>query len=61
MNLIEFIESLARMAERISPVPVGERIYEWNYEQRTTLPLHVKLESFLTYVYVRLNKKYLIL
>ncbi|CAD8141715.1 unnamed protein product [Paramecium octaurelia] len=57
MTLIEFIESLGRIAERISPSPIGERIADWTYEQRTMLPLNVKLESLLTYIYIKVNKK----
>lgn len=31
MNIDEFIESTARLAERISPAPLGERNNEWTY------------------------------
>jgi hypothetical protein len=51
MNLHEFIEALARLAERISPVAIGEIYEKWDIIQRQVLPLHVKLETILTSIH----------
>jgi hypothetical protein len=50
MGFIEFVELLARLAERLSPVPMEEEFDKWDIVDRQILPLHVKLETFLTYI-----------
>jgi len=34
MNLMEFIEALARLAEKISPAPVGDLFEKWDIMDR---------------------------
>ena len=34
MSFIEFVEALARLAERISPCPLGENIENWSLNGR---------------------------
>jgi hypothetical protein len=48
MSFIEFLESLARVAEKISPVPYKENAEAYDYEELITLPLHLKLESLIS-------------
>lgn len=51
MTFIEFVEALGRIAERISPAPITDFAENYTPLQRQTLPLHVKMESLLTYLY----------
>jgi hypothetical protein len=48
MSFIEFLEALARVAEKISPVPFHENPDAYDYEELITLPLHLKLESLIS-------------
>lgn len=57
MSQIEFVEALARLAERLSPAPVQEQAEKWTQHQRQLLPLHIKLEATLTYMFYRLRNK----
>lgn len=57
MNYQEFIECLGRLAEIISPAPIGEHAEQYDRLKSNLLPLYVKLESFLTYIYYKLNSK----
>lgn len=34
MNYTEFLESLGRIAEKVSPVPIGENIEQWSETNR---------------------------
>jgi len=49
LNYNEFIESIARIAEKAGLVPVGEKDNDmkWTTKLRSVLPLHVKLEAIL--------------
>ncbi|CAK71521.1 unnamed protein product (macronuclear) [Paramecium tetraurelia] len=56
MSQLEFYEALARLAEYVSPGPVGE-ITEATSSSRYSLPLHVKLETLLTHIYFNVVKR----
>ncbi|CAD8071605.1 unnamed protein product [Paramecium sonneborni] len=56
MTQIEFYEALARLAEYISPGPIGE-LTDATQTSRYSLPLHVKLEALLTHIYFNVVKK----
>lgn len=58
MNFVEFFEALGRLAEIVSPAPVGENCEQWAKRTRQLLPLHVKLEALLTFIFIKLNAKY---
>ena len=49
MNFNEFIEAIARVAEKIGVVPVGEKENDlkWTVKLRSMLPLHVKIEALM--------------
>jgi hypothetical protein len=51
MTFIEFVEALGRVAERISPAPITDFVENFTPLQRLTLPLHVKLETLLSFLY----------
>lgn len=53
LYLVEFYESLARLAEAMNPgfAPHGENEENWSKEKIKALPLHIKLESFIIYLY----------
>ncbi|CAD8162810.1 unnamed protein product [Paramecium octaurelia] len=57
MTFIEFVEALGRIAERISPAPIQEPAEQYTVLQRQQLPLHVKLETLLTYLYYQMKSK----
>ena len=50
MAFQEFIEFLCRVAEHISPASLGEP-EDLPVEERFALPLQVKMETFLTFIY----------
>lgn len=56
MEFIEFIEALARIAEKLSPNSPKYRINNLNGKQRRTLPLYIKFEGLLYILYYRLRK-----
>ena len=49
LNFNEFIEAIARVAEKIGIVPVGEKENDmkWTVKLRSMLPLHVKIEALM--------------
>lgn len=47
MNFVEFLESLARLAEKKSMIPIGEKLEHYTSEERRNLDLHYKLETML--------------
>lgn len=49
LNFSEFIEAIARCAEKSGLVPYGERDTDmkWTVKLRSVLPLHVKIEALL--------------
>ncbi|CAD8082483.1 unnamed protein product [Paramecium sonneborni] len=57
MTFYEFLEALARVAEKISPAPIGEDASVWPVLARQTLPLHIKLESILTFIFLKLRRQ----
>jgi hypothetical protein len=48
---MEFIESLGRVAEKISLHPLKLEDQEWSYEKKRNLELHFKIESLLSLLY----------
>ena len=57
MNLNEFIEALARLAERLSPCFIGKHIDQFDLISRQIVPLHVKMESLLCFINKKIKKK----
>lgn len=55
LYLVEFYESLARLAEVMNPglVPHGENEEDWTKEKLKGLPIHIKLESLIIELYHR--------
>ena len=47
MYFTEFLEGLARVAEKLSPTPLGENPDVWNETRRILQPLFKKLETVL--------------
>ena len=48
MNFTEFIEVLGRIAEMLSPMPLGtQQEKKWNMEERQSIPLYKKIEAFI--------------
>lgn len=47
MTFVEFLESLARMAEKKSMIPIGEKSEDYTEDERKELHLSYKIESFL--------------
>lgn len=47
MSFVEFLEGLARVAEKISLVPEGEFPEDYTDEERIFQPLHVKIEALI--------------
>ncbi|CAK83556.1 unnamed protein product (macronuclear) [Paramecium tetraurelia] len=60
MTFNEFLEALGRVAEKISPAPIGEDAQIWPVMARQTLPLHIKLESLLTFIFLKLRRYWFI-
>ena len=54
MSFVEFLEALARLAEKKSMIPVGEREEEYTDEEVYLIKLQFKIESLLYYM----KKKY---
>ncbi|CAD8076826.1 unnamed protein product [Paramecium sonneborni] len=51
MQWIEFMEALARIADKYSPIGIGKQNdKEWTYEQRFSQPLYYKLEAFMVHL-----------
>ncbi|CAD8181810.1 unnamed protein product [Paramecium pentaurelia] len=57
MTFNEFLEALGRVSEKISPAPIGEDAQIWPILARQTLPLHIKLESLLTFIFLKLKRQ----
>lgn len=57
MTLIEFVEALARMADKISPRSPSFKVKDLNQQQRTILPLYVKFEGLLFILFHRLKAR----
>ncbi|KAM3131808.1 hypothetical protein pb186bvf_016058 [Paramecium bursaria] len=57
MRFIEFVESLARIADIISPISPHIKDKELNQAQRQTLPLYLKFEGLLYIMFHRLKGK----
>ena len=49
INFDEFVEAFARIAEKVSMVPYGNRSEEWPPEVRISQPLEAKLENFIDF------------
>ena len=49
INFDEFVEAFARIAEKVSMVPYGNRPEEWPPEVRISQPLDAKLENLIDY------------
>ena len=60
MNFYEFLEAIARVAEKISILPFRNKNSnsrtKLNLESRRLEPLHLKLEGLLLYIYYKLGK-----
>jgi hypothetical protein len=54
MSFPEFIEALARLAEKLSPAPIGQHYESRNLPWKQAQHLHIKFETLLTYFYQRL-------
>ncbi|CAD8105716.1 unnamed protein product [Paramecium sonneborni] len=51
MQWIEFMEAIARISEKYSPIALGKKDEkEWNYELRFQQPLYYKLEAFMIHL-----------
>ncbi|EGR27628.1 leucine rich repeat protein [Ichthyophthirius multifiliis] len=50
MSFVEFLEALARLSEKKSMIPVGEREEEYNEDERFQIKLQFKIESLLHYM-----------
>lgn len=60
MHYYEFIEGLARAAEKISLIPLTEfkkEVPKMTLEERRIQPLEIKLEGLLIWIYYRLAEK----
>jgi hypothetical protein len=55
MNFYEFLEALARTAEKLSLIPLGLKSEKTPLEQRRLLPLHLKIEGLLLAIFFRLG------
>lgn len=47
MTFVEFMEALARLAERKSKVPLGDNPDDYSLEEKKGVLLYFKLESML--------------
>ena len=47
MQFPEFLEAIARFAEKLSPIPPGEDKLAWNMKMRQEQDLYVKIESLI--------------
>jgi hypothetical protein len=56
MNFYEFLEALARVAEKISLIPLSFGKEKIPIEQRRLMPLHVKLEGLILFIYYKLGE-----
>lgn len=50
MTIVEFVEALARVAEKISPSSPTYKEKNLNLNQRRILPLFVKFEGITSYL-----------
>ncbi|CAK90105.1 unnamed protein product (macronuclear) [Paramecium tetraurelia] len=51
MQWIEFMEAIARIADKYSPIAIGKKEEkEWTYELRSQQPLYYKLEAFMVHL-----------
>lgn len=55
MQFIEFVEALARVAEKISPNSPNYRDKYLNSKQRRVLPLYIKFEGIYNILIYRIN------
>jgi hypothetical protein len=51
MNFLEFVEALARVAEKLSPSSPAHKIKFLNVKKRRVLPLFIKFEGLLFTLY----------
>ena len=51
LNYMEFIESLGRIAEKVSLQPLKMSESDWSFEKRRNLELHLKIESLMGLLY----------
>lgn len=52
LNYPEFIEAIARSAERLCLLPFGETSFEiWTENKRNLLPLYIKIESLINVLF----------
>ena len=56
MNFLEFIEAIAKIAERISAIPLYNYNKELDSEERKIQPLHNKIEGFVSILFIRLKQ-----
>ena len=56
MNFYEFLEALARVAEKLSLVPLSQDKEKIPIEQRRLMLLHIKIEGLLLTMYYRLGE-----
>ncbi len=47
MSFIEFLEAFSRVAEKLSPMPIGDNPQDWETEDRIFLPLNSKIEIMI--------------
>lgn len=50
MNFVEFIEGIARVAEKLSYIHQEEVASEWRLDERINQPLHHKIENLITVI-----------
>ncbi len=50
MSWIEFMEAVARIADKVSLPIIGKENEDWNQEKRHSSPLYYKLESLLCHL-----------
>ena len=58
MNLIEFIEAISRIAEKISPMTQYDRRSKLSLDERRVQDLHLKIEGLIFILYNRLKPKF---
>ena len=62
MDVIEFVECIARLSEMASLLPLcisQEDEDDWPYERRFSLPLHIKCESLIALMMENYGTKFM--
>ncbi len=57
MSFVEFIEAIARVAEKISPYPYNEVPDSYEKHELLLLPLYMKVEALIMKMFERFHRK----